>query len=328
MKKILLMIAAIAVANPVLAAGKDVALYGSFRPVLNTTTQGDNTTVDVEDALSRFGLKGSTDVEKLGKAYFQGEWSVPIQNSAELERSRLALVGLDTAYGSIVIGKQRPAHYSMIAEYADIFNHGLSPFAYDSAGSPFFVDNAVKYELNKAGVKFQALSRNTGTNKENMHNVGLGYDLAMSGMNLYVAGAYLYQKKDETLLLATDNVKTTSKAATVALTVSDFYVAAVMQDNDLEDKAETEVNVKTIDLSTAYALGSGYKVKAGWFNYNDDIDGAASGDFTGGNLTLENQLADNVRVHIEYLHKDFSEQDDAQQTLNVGLRYDFSASIN
>ena len=82
----------------------------------------------------------------------------------------------------------------------------------------------------------------------------------------------------------------------------------------------------TADLSLAYALPDRYKVKAGIFAYDDGDESGSSVKFSGANLTLERQLADNVRVHAEYLIRDVKEADTIS-AFTVGFRYDFVADL-
>lgn len=305
-----------------------VELYGSFRPVLNVTTQDDVSTVDVADALSRFGLQGDTQLKNnLGQAFFKGEWSVPINDSAQLEKSRLAYVGIENQYGTLSIGKLRPVHYTMIAEPVDIFNHAASPYAYDNSGSPFFIDNTVKYSLSWSAINFSVASRNSGSNQEDLFNAGLSYQLDLRDIHFYLALANLQQGFDTSNLNDSDTANHDSNAMAMSITIAKLYIASAYQQISQKSKIGVDSDSSTIDLSLAYALSSDWKVKAGWFNLDDDLAKAQSSDHKGYNLTLESQLAENVRVHAEYLAKDFANQDEVISAFNLGFRYDFASEL-
>jgi len=301
-----------------------VTLYGSFRPVLTAEDDGNDTALDVRDALSRFGMKGSTSLGESAEAYFVGEWKVKIQDAGDIDGTRLAHVGVRGRYGDVAIGTQRPPHYTLIAEHVDIFNHASSPYAYDQIG-PFFIDNSVTYSHSIAGLDFKAAVRSDGPSGEDaqdMLNVGLGFNqqnfyLGVAYLKLTQPGTATEEPGDEQTLLAT----------AASATLGDLYVAAAYQNTEIEPEAGGDsVEGSTLDVSLAYALASGYKVKAGVFDYDDGVDGGASAKFMGYNLTLERQLADNVRVHAEYLSKDIEEADTIN-ALTLGIRYDFSADL-
>ena len=94
---------------------------------------------------SNAGIKSTFEFSANWKAILHGEWGVDLSNNGDFGKARQVYVALDSPYGQVGIGKQRPVQYSFIAEYVDIFNHSLSPFAYDPE-SPFFVNNLLTYK--------------------------------------------------------------------------------------------------------------------------------------------------------------------------------------
>lgn len=303
-------------------------IYGTFRPVLTVENDGTDTSTDVRDALSRFGLTGSTPVLESSRAFFRGEWNIRMADGGQIDGTsagaRKAFVGIEGELGRVAIGKQRPPHYNLIAEHVDIFNHASSPYAYDNVG-PFFVDNMTTYQYNVEGLSFQGAFRSDGSKGKNttdMINAGVGFNMN----NMYVAAAYL---KAVSPALADPNGEG-AEAENIALaaytTLDKLYLAAAYQAVTQTPEVGSDVDVTTLDISTAYTLPNRYKVKAGVFVYDDGVDGAASQSNQGVNITLERQLADNVRVHVEYLTKDFDEAD-AINALSVGFRYNFEADL-
>lgn len=314
--------------NTVEASAHNLTVYGTFRPVFTVENDGSDSSADIRDGLSRFGLAGSTPVLESSKAFFRGEWNVRIADGGQIDGTssgaRKALVGIEGEFGRVAIGKQRPPHYNLIAEHTDIFNHAASPYAYDNVG-PFFVDNLTSYQYNLEGFSFQAAFRSdgsTGKDNEDMINAGVGFNMA----NVYFAAAYLKVVLPEVADANEEGAESENMALAAYINLDKLYLATAYQAVTQTPESGNDVDVTTLDISAAYSLPNRYKVKAGVFIYDDGIDGAASQSNQGVNLTLERQLADNVRVHIEYLNKDFDEAD-ATSAVSVGFRYDFDAEL-
>lgn len=286
-------------------------LYGTLRPVLEYRDEDPDANLDLRDALSHIGVKGSTVVNDSVSAFFRGEWSANLGENGDLGKARLAFAGLDTAFGRIAYGRQRPAQYSLIAEYVDIFNHANSPFAYDSV-SPFFVSNFITYELvTKEGIKFLAGVQADGASGEDvadMVNLGVSYDKG----GLHLAATYLESTQADDF---DEGRETEIYALSAANSFGPFYLALAYQDITYTEVDNSESDTYTIDISSAYSLGNGYKIKAGYFILDEEYDGY--------NLTLENQITQNVRLHTEYLTRDFDQDIDSFNSLALGIRYDF-----
>lgn len=300
---------------------KSLSIYGSFRPVLTVEDNGTDTSTDVRDGLSRFGLSGSTGVLESSQAFFSGEWNVKIAGDGEISGARLAFVGLSGPLGRVAVGRQRPAHYNLIAEHVDIFNHASSPYAYDSI-APFFVSNTTSYQIDMDGLGIQAsltTDGDDGKNSVDMANVGLSY----STNSMYVAAAYLKSTSPAVADANEEGAEKEIMALAGHATINDLYVAAAYQMVTLMPEVGDDTDVSTFDLSASYSLAKQYKIKAGLFVYDHDDDASK---YNGFNLTLERQLASNIRIHTELLNKT-PEDGDAMNALSFGIRYDFSSNL-
>jgi outer membrane pore protein F len=304
-------------------------VYGTFRPVFTVENDGTDTYSDVRDALSRFGFTGSTAVMESSRVFFRGEWNIRIADGGQIDGSssggaRKAFVGIEGELGRVAIGKQRPPHYNLIAERVDIFNHAASPYAYDNVG-PFFVDNLTTYQYNVERFSFQAAFRSDGkSGEDNVDMVNTGVSFNMN--NMYVAAAYLKSTSPAQAVPNNEGAETENIAFSTSIILDKLYLAAAYQDITQTPEIGSDVDVTTLDVSAAYTLPSQYKLKAGIFAYDDGINNAVSQKNQGVNITLERQLADNVRVHVEYLTKDFDEGDTIS-ALSVGFRYSFEADL-
>ncbi|WP_417344611.1 porin [Ferrimonas sp.] len=309
--------------GPQVAEGTTFNLYGSLRPTFNYLDSGDDSKWDVRDALSRVGIKATTELSNGWVAIAQGEWSVDISNNGDFGKARQAYVALSTPYGQLGVGKQRPAQYTLVAEYVDIFNHANSPYAYD-AESPFFVDNFVTYKLQHQGVTLMAgaqISGDKGDDNADLVNLGLGYDL--DGLHLGLGYVAADRLDDSNQVIGDDK----TLGGVVAYSFDNgLYLAAAYQDKDYNLDGGADRSGSTIDTALAYPFADDYKVKLGYFKFEDGKK-VASGDYDGYNTTLEWQPAGNLRLHVEYLVKDFDNAD-KDTSIAVGMRYDFDLGWN
>ncbi|KZN60542.1 hypothetical protein N474_05715 [Pseudoalteromonas luteoviolacea CPMOR-2] len=301
-----------------------VDVYATMRPTFGRIEDRGENQYDVRDALSHAGVKATHRFNDDWAAELHGEWSIDVQNTGEFGRSRRAYTALVTPFGRFGIGKQRPAQYLFIAEYVDIFNHANSPFAYDPE-SIFFVDNLLSYRLESGPLTFVAVGQFDGAGNENnndLFNAGLSYDKD----GLHAAITYqMNEVYDQQTHLGENSIW----AAAFAYDFTDrLYGAAAYQDKTYERHNIADRDGSTFDLSFAYKLSKHYKLKTGYFDFDD---GFAESDpnnqsFDGFNITLEWLPTPPLRVHLEYLTKSYTNDQDFD-SLSVGFRYDFRTSI-
>lgn len=316
------------IAHPLMAAESkpDLSLYGTLRPTLEFIEEDasngadDDSTIDVQDALSRIGLTGSLEIEPGVRGFFEGEWSVDMGDNGDFGRSRRANVGLRWQDHQIWLGKGRPPQYTLIAEAVDIFNHRSAPFAYDQV-SPFFTDNMLSYRYKDDSVHFELAGQfngRQGDDRVDMFNGGLGVDfgsidVAASFMNVTAADGNV------------EGEENTFVSGRIVYDKDDIYVALAYQDIDTDLVNGVELSGDTLDFSVAYALGQGYKLKLGFFDYDDGLTGAGSRRHDGYNVTLERQFT-NLRLHIELLGRNYDFREDST-ILSIGIRYDFTLNF-
>jgi len=298
---------------------KNVELYVSLRPTFGHVDDGNSIFWDVRDALSNAGIKSTFEFKPQWKAILHGEWGVDLSNNGDFGKARQVYVALDSPYGEIGIGKQRPVQYLFIAEYVDIFNHSLSPFAYDPE-SPFFVDNLITYKKQFNDFTWMLASQFDGENgnsNSDFINVGVSYD--SSGLHL----GFAYSKKDRFI----DNNHSGSNlvyASSVAYTFdNDLYIAAGYQNLDYKFINTKGRQGHTFDMGLAYPINEYFKFKTGYFNFKDGLSDNTSQDYQGTNMTFEWLPAEGFRFHLEYLFKDFDVKSDFN-SYSLGFRYDLS----
>ncbi|MBQ4814335.1 porin [Pseudoalteromonas luteoviolacea] len=301
-----------------------VDVYATMRPTFGRIEDRGENQYDVRDALSHAGVKATHQFNEDWAAELHGEWSIDVQNTGEFGRSRRAYTALVTPIGRFGIGKQRPAQYLFIAEYVDIFNHANSPFAYDPE-SIFFVDNLISYRLESGPLTFVAVGQFDGAENENnndLFNTGLSYDKD----GLHAAVTYqMNEVYDQQTHLGENSIW----AAAFAYDFTDkLYAAVAYQDKTYERHNLADRDGSTFDLSFAYKLGKHYKLKTGYFDFDDGYDDndPSNQSFDGFNITLEWLPTPPLRVHLEYLTKSYTNDQDFD-SLSVGFRYDFRTSI-
>lgn len=305
-------------------------LYGTFRPTFAFyADENDEELSDVRDALSRVGLNGSVSLTPNINGIFEGEWSVDIQTDGNFGRARKAYVGLEGGFGKIAIGKQRPPQYTLIAEHVDIFNHANSPFAYDVI-SPFFIDNAVTYGLSGENFDVLALGQfngDAGEDHADVTNVGAAFHTEA----YYVAVSYFNTTLPDEVDSVLEGDEITALAVAAYANWGPVYLAGAYQDLEFEPRNAGDRDGHTFDISAAYdlatlGLANGYKVKVGFFQYDDGVNDDTSLTQDGANVTLEYQWTEQFRVHLEYLERFFDERPD-DTSFTVGFRYDFDISL-
>lgn len=107
----------------------NVRVYATLRPTFGYIDENNDNNFDVKDALSHAGFKAESEFKKDWTAILHGEWGIDLSNNGDFGKARQVYVAVDSPYGRIGIGKQRPVQYLFLAEYVDIFNHGASPFS-------------------------------------------------------------------------------------------------------------------------------------------------------------------------------------------------------
>lgn len=139
--------------------------------------------------------------------------------------------------------------------------------------------------------------------------------------NLHLAATYSTQDIFESgIKLGDDSVYAGSAAYTFD---NDFYVAVAYQNKDYDRQNVAQRNGHTFDLALAYLLSKEYKIKAGYFDFEDGKLTPFTKDHNGGNLTFEWLPNDDVKFHIEYLHRSF-EQLPEFNSISIGFRYDYA----
>ncbi|WML91787.1 porin [Thiothrix lacustris] len=173
MKKLLVIAVATALIAPAVAMA-DTTLYGKLHATVGTLDTGADTDADVvvESNTSRFGIKGSTELDNGLAATYGLEMGVDIDGDAASNlSSRNQFVGLKGGFGEVRVGKHDTP--------AKLATSGLDAFADNNQAEMFRiiaadghrVNNAVAY-INKFGPVGFAVAHSTDVLGEDTANAG------------------------------------------------------------------------------------------------------------------------------------------------------------
>ena len=317
-------------AEEALVKDTDVSIYGRFWPRL-TYENSDGSSTDITDALSRVGIKATTQITEDLSAVLHGEWGVDIEQTGNFGDARQAYVGIKSeSLGMVAIGKQWDPHFNTVAEVTDIFYHRGSPFGYDQEG-PFRSDNLVTYSNSFSGLKVNAGLKVDGevenpawyygkdaeaSNADNVDAASIG--AGFSSGPIYIGASYLRQNNDG------DNVERNFFGVGGSLSaIENLYLAVTYQyiTDNYDNRAD--LNPWTLDVAGAYTMGS-LKLLAGFFMHDPDEGNEKMIMIY--NVTLIKEVHTALDVFAEWV---LATQDDVDNvnTLSLGFRYDFDVQI-
>ena len=313
----------------------DVSIYGRFWPRL-TYENSDGSSTDITDALSRVGIKATTQITEGLSAVLHGEWDVDIEQNGNFGDARQAYVGIKSEdLGMVAIGKQWDPYFNTIAEVTDIFYHRGSPFGYDHAG-PFRSSNLVTYSNSFAGLKVNAGmqvdgevendawygSDDAASHADNVDAASIG--AGFSSGPIYIGASYLRQNQDR--YMPEENVVNPRERNFFGVggslsVIENLYLAVTYQYITDNYDVGPDLNPWTLDVAGAYTMGS-VKLLAGFFMYDPD-EGNERMIY---NVTLVKEVHPALDVFAEWVLAD-QDQVDNVNTLSLGFRYDFDVQI-
>jgi predicted porin len=164
-KKLVAAALGLAFAAPVFADSSNVTLYGRIHQTLDHQSssanqgggdQGGN--FAIEDASSRFGIKGQEDLGGGLSAIFAYEFAVNSDDTAGITGARHAYLGMKGAYGLAVIGSQDGGNDSQ----APLYNQASLIGSVSNNGGPLTTVGSTTTGLGQAIVREQRVSNSIG----------------------------------------------------------------------------------------------------------------------------------------------------------------------
>ncbi len=304
-----------------LPAWADPQLYGRVRlGVFVTGEQNTPTTVDLKDVTSRFGIRGSEELEQAVEAIYRYEFGVNADRGSihTGDRQRIAYVGIKGNFGQLIVGTDEAVadDVSRYIDPSEDIGDVINPFSTR-------IDNLIQYTYSNQNWKIGFGAKIDGEDRASdtfdAYNVAVTY--SNQGFKVGIYHEYLAERdalieNDEVIEVGRDAVKRLGVG--IRQKLEPFSVAAlyVTEDDGSQD-----------DYS---GYGIGFK-----YNYSDkllfaiDYQSSQDDDDTkvqAGNYLLVSQyrLSARIKLFVEYLNTNFSsaQQNDTDQFL-FGLRHDF-----
>ena len=268
MKKTVLAFAvAAAMGVPALAAA-DTTLYGRFHVSVDRTDDGAKTATEMQNRVSRIGIRGSEDLGGGLSGVFQLEMSMNPVQSDEINGNRNSFVGLRGDFGQATLGRVDAPYESVLGPVQVMGDTPLDVRSIISAGttlSPRFrAENSVNYvSPNFSGLQVMA-QYGVGTagkdNDDNSYSLGAQYRLG----DIYAFAAYSKRNAK------TGDDEATGVVAGGTYSIDDLRLGVVLE------RAEDATNSRNAWLVNArYNIGQAYL--AATYAKAGDFDGTDTG---------------------------------------------------
>ena len=286
--------------TPALAMA-DATLYGSLRLRLNDL---DNQELNMDDNVSRIGIKGSTELFNGAKGIFQFEEAVSTAEGS-FTGARLASIGVTGDFGTFNAGRQ----WSPFALWTVLpFHTGENSMSLTTAGyragteaAPTFfhrLSNTIAYiSPNMNGLQVAAVTiTDNNANNEDLDAYNLAAKYAMGG--LMVSASYID---------SANTLDHTSVGATY--TVDNLKVGARYATTDYD--AAGTADVDQYSLIAQYTMGN-TSLMANFVDHEGETS-----DEKQFSLEVQQKLGKQARAYVAYLG------DESADGLEVGYRVDF-----
>lgn len=308
MKKSLIALAVAGALTAPMVAQADATLYGSMRVIVSDT---DGQDIDVQDGVSRIGIKGDVDLGIDGvKGIYNFETRLRSDDGtfagSGAGNARLSNIGITGDFGTALAGKMYAPHWLWTSAVTDAsWNNALIGTVREDILRPA---NTLAYiSPNMSG--FQAAlaivaDAATGTDDIDITNVAVKY--AANGLHLGLSFV--------------DDASTTDNdelGVAASYTMDAFKFVARYQN---EDNTAANVDTKTKQVGVAYTMGA-TTLQARFTN--TDVDNGADADQWA--VGVQQMLGSQGRVFLEYADADtgFAGAQGSNDILSVGYRLDF-----
>ncbi len=310
----------IPVSAPVIA--DDPTLYGRVRlGVLVSDVDNEDTTTDLANVSSRFGIKGSEDLGNGLKAVYRYEFGVNADTGSirSQDRQRLSYVGLDGGFGRIVLGTDDSA-VDVASGYIDPtedLGDNINPFTGRA-------DNLVQYSFATDSVEAIFGVQIDGDDRASDSGVDEYYASLQYFTGGLTAGVFYEKNGDRDAVVEAGEVTEEAEeeidriGAGLIYEAGQFRVGALYaQEDDGSSEDYTGYGV-SLEYSPTDKTSYGIVYQVA----EDDDDPSIDADYT--ILTAKYFLSARTSLFGEYLHTNFdSDEENDSDDLLIGLRHDF-----
>ncbi len=317
MNKTLIAAAVSAAIMAPMAAQADVTVYGRINNALDFNDPGGDadSTTDVTNVGSRFGIKASADLGNGLTATARYEWGTTTDHDDADLSTRLGVVGLSGGFGSVTVGQQWNAFYNIVGTHID-------PTVTLGGGAylgQYRTPNTIKYanSFGPASVELDVRldDDNNGAVAEGIEDEGgngaaIGVSIAPSE-NITVALAYDDHNGADG---AADDIKRTGAA--VRASFGNMY--GILGWNKKEGPGNADTTGAQLWLGTS--LGESSSVMVGYGKKDPDGEAAEPSAVT---LSLSHRLGGGMQLWYEGQSNDPDTNASNATRHLLGMRYDF-----
>ncbi len=310
------------VSLPVVA--DDPTLYGRVRlGILVSDVDNGDTTSDLANVSSRFGIKGSEDLGNGLEAVYRYEFAVDadqgnLSSAGSRERQRKSYVALQGGFGRLTLGTEDSA-VDVASGYIDPtedIGDNINPFS----GR---VDNLVQYSFATDSVEaiFGAQVDGDDRASDGVDAYYASFQYFTGGLT---AGVFYEHNGDRDAVVEEGEVVEEAEdeidriGAGLAYEFGQFRIGALYAQED--DGSEEDYTGYGVSLE--YAPSDNTSVGIVYQVAEDDDDPSVDADYTV--LTGKYSLSARTSLFAEYLHTNFtSDEENDSDDLLIGLRHDF-----
>ena len=332
-KKLIALAVSGALAAPVMVAQADDSgptLYGRINLALaaNDSDFLDDTTWDVADVVSRFGIRGEEDLGNGLAAVYRYEFRVNsdvgnLASAANGRTQRLSYVGLKGGFGQVIVGSIWSTFYNIVGTYLDP-TYTLGYFGYSSyAGGDYRTDNAIQYSGNFGPVAVSAQIQVDGSNvaEEDVDRWSIGASVPVGPVT--IAAAYDTSENgladaDGNAVLGGSGESTDRFGAAVSYGGEGYTINAGYQSVENDD---TGLDRDFWTINGGFDVGDSNRLYVQyWDGSGDDGDIDADGIVLG----FYHSISSRTRVYFEGTQVGVDDVDNSDINIYLfGLRHDF-----
>ncbi len=305
------------------------SLYGRINLAISVDDSANNTTTDLADITSRFGIRGEEDLGNGLAAVYRYEFRVnsdegSLRSAAAGPTQRLSYVGLRGGFGEFRAGSIWSTFYNTVGTYLDP-TYSLGFYGYSAyVGGDYRSDNSIQYIGNFGPVGLSAQVVVDGDNPANDNidrwSIGGSYNIGP----VLLAAAYDSEEVgiDSDGDGEVDSELTADSRDRFGIAASysgDGYTMNLGYQTLEQDDAGVDRSFWTIN--TGFNVGDSNRIFIQyWDGSNDGSDGSIDGD--GVVLGLYHSLSSRTRLWFEGTNADLVDGSEADIYL-FGLRHDF-----
>ena len=280
----------------------DSTWYGRINTGISIVdTDGADTTTDIKNISSRFGVRGSTDLGNGLSAVYRYEFGVASDVADVQDNNRLSFVGLSGSFGTVTMGRVWSALFNHVGTNVDL-SQNVGGDSYFRAGGTYRTSNALSYSHGGGNVNFQVDLELDGANAAS--NTADSWAAAGTFKAGAASIAVGYRDVD-------GSGEYTGASAKIGLGAINLHVGYSTNDDG------------TADNTTGVVLGvSGSSGDVSWFALAEDVsDDDAGTDFQAINLNAVRNMGGGTKTYVEISLDDNGGVD--RNEIILGLRKDF-----